>query len=588
MMARAGAHWVAVVLTVACVGVAAGQAQPATTNSTLTPMGRAMMAERNGNWADAAAEYAAVLKREPANLGALVGMEHVLPRLDRRAELLELLRTALATDSTSVGVLGVVVRVFATSGDVDSARKYVATWAARAPGDADPYREWSEAALLTRDLAQARLALDIGREKLGPTALGIERAELLQRTGDVAGAAREWLPVIRETPAYREGAVSVLVQIPPTNRQAVRDALTHDGSLEARQLLGLLLVRWGESAEGTRLVRGATPASGVAALALLHELDDELQAQPDRLSMVAHAATLEAIAANEQGAAAAHTLLDAARAYADAGDERNARRMLTAVAASPAAPAGLSSTASATLLGVLIAEGKPGDAEQVFERVRDSLRLDDRDLAARRIAMAWVRSGDLARAAKLVAADSSIEGLDLRGRLRLYRGDLAGANDLLKAAGPFDDTRGEALERVALLSLIQAIGRDSLPALGAALLALERGDTARAIAGLTDLAATLQPGGAAETRLLAARLSLSRHDTAGATALFHAADVHDFPATAAAARLALAELAIAAGDTAGARSVLEKLIIDFPESAVVPQARSLHDSLRSGAPGAGN
>jgi hypothetical protein len=588
-MRRRAIEWLALfAITTMAAGTAAGQAQPIATNSTLTPMGRAMMAERNGNWADAAAEYAAVLKREPANLGALVGMEHVMPRLDRRTELLQILCTALAADSASVGVLGVLVRVFATAGDVDSARKYVTIWAARAPGDADPYREWSEAALLTSDLAQARLALDIGRDKLGPTALGIERAELLQRTGEVAAAAREWLPVIRETPPFREGAVSVLVQIPPANRQGARDALIHDGSLEARQLLGLLLVRWGESAEGAQLVRGAAPSSPVGALALLHELDDELQAQPDRPSRLAHAATLEAIAASEQGSAAAHTLLDAARAYADAGDESNARRMLAAVAASPAAPAGLSSTASATLLGVLIAEGKPAEAEQMFDRLRDSLLLDDRDLAARRIAMAWVRSGDIARAGKLVAADSSIEGLDLRGRLRLYRGDLARANDLLKAAGPFDDTRGEALERVSLLSLIQAIGRDSLPALGSALLTLERGDSARAIAELGALAATLQPGGAAETRLLAARLALAHRDTAGAGALFHAADVHDFPGTAAAARLALAELAIAARDSTGARAVLEKLIIDFPESAVVPQARYLRDTLRGAVPGAGN
>ena len=34
--------------------VLAAQAQPAQTNSTTTPMGRATMAERNGNWAEAA------------------------------------------------------------------------------------------------------------------------------------------------------------------------------------------------------------------------------------------------------------------------------------------------------------------------------------------------------------------------------------------------------------------------------------------------------------------------------------------------------------------------------------------------------
>ncbi len=48
--------------------------------------------------------------------------------------------------------------------------------------------------------------------------------------------------------------------------------------------------------------------------------------------------------------------------------ERNARRLLGAVASNPAAPGGMATTASATpLLGVLIAEGKAAEAEKVLE-----------------------------------------------------------------------------------------------------------------------------------------------------------------------------------------------------------------------------
>ncbi len=68
--------------------VLAAQAQPVQTNSTVTPMGRATMAERNGAWADAAAQYAVILKTQPASVGALIGLEHVLPKLDRRADYL--------------------------------------------------------------------------------------------------------------------------------------------------------------------------------------------------------------------------------------------------------------------------------------------------------------------------------------------------------------------------------------------------------------------------------------------------------------------------------------------------------------------
>lgn len=561
------------------------QAQPIQANSTATPLGRALMAERNGAYADAATQYATILKTQPANLDALIGMEHVLPRLDRRAELIQRVECALVADSTSIGVFGVAVRIFAATGYPDSARKYAERWSTRVPTDDEPYREWSQAAMDARDVAQAKLALDLGRQRLGSGALTLERAEMLQRSGDIAAAAQQWVAVVRATPVFRDGAVGLLAAVPPGQRSLARDALQRDGSPEARQMLGLLLVQWGEPAEGTALVRAALPADRDAARLLLQKLFDQLHARADKASRLAAAATLEAIAQGETGPGGVHTLMDAARAYADAGDERNARRVLAAVAASPAAPGGMATAASTTLLQVLVAEGKPAEAERALTALGSQVDPDEHDRLARRVAMAWVRSGDLSRAEQLIVRDSSTQGFDLRGRLRLFRGDLAGANDLLKQAGPYDEEREQALERVTLLTLIQAIGQDSLPALGNALSALERGDSARAISGLTALAATLKPGGAAETRLLAGRIALARRDTAGALSLLHAADVKEAPAAAAAARLDIARIRVSAGRAADARSELEQLILDFPESAVVPEARRLRDTLRGAIPG---
>jgi thioredoxin-like negative regulator of GroEL len=562
--------------------VLAAQAQP--TNSTATPMGRATMAERNGAYADAAVLYAAILQTQPATLGALIGMEHVLPRLDRRAELIALVEQALAADSSSIGVLGVAVRTFASTGHADSARKYVDRWAAHAPGDGDPYREWSDAALMARDLVQAKLALDVGRERMGPKELGVERAELMQRTGDIAGAVQEWIVVVHDTPPFRDGAVGMLVQVSPALRQATRDALQKDGSREARQMLGLLLAHWGQPTEGAAMIRAALPAESTAATNLLRSLLEALKTNDGRPAQLATASTLEAIAAHETGSAAVHTLMDAAHAYADAGDERNARRLLGAVASNPAAPGGMATTASSTLLGVLIAEGKAAEAEKVLGELGNKVDADEHDRLARRIAMAWARSGDFARAEQVISADSSTDGYDLRGRLRLFRGDVAGANDLLKFAGPYDDAREQSLERVALLSLIQAIGVDSSVALGTALLTLERGDSARAVTELSDFAATLKGGGAGETRLLAGRIALAHGDTAKAIELLGQADVKDSPATAAAARLDLARISVARGRSDDARATLEQLIIDFPESALVPEARRLRDTIRGAIP----
>jgi hypothetical protein len=568
-------------------GVLAAQAQPNQTNSTTTPLGRALMAERNGAYGDAATQYATILKTQPANVGALLGMEHVLPRLDRRAELVPLIEAALAVDSTSIGIFGVAVRTFVVAGFPDSARKYTERWSARSPNDDEPYREWLDAATQARDLAQARVALDLGRQRLGPGALAIERAGLLQSAGDIAGAALEWVAIVKATPPFREGAVGQLAQVTPVQRAQVRDALQRNASPEAHQMLGLLLARWGEPVEALAMVRSALPSAPDAATILLRALLDELRLRFDKPSRLATAATLEAIAQRESGTATAGTMMEAARAYADAGDERNARRVLALVSASPGAPAGIGTAASTTMLQVLIAEGKAAEAERALAALGNQLDPDEHDRLARRVAMAWVRSGEFSRAAELIVHDSSTEGFDLRGRLRLFHGDLAGANDLLKQAGPYDEAREQALERVTLLTLIQAIGQDSLPALGDALSALERGDSGRAIRGLAALAGTLKAGGAAETRLLAARIALAIRDTAGSLALLHAADAKEAPAAAAAARLDIARISIAGGRAADARSELEQLIIDFPGSALVPEARRLRDSIRGIVPGGG-
>ena len=87
--------------------------------------------------------------------------------------------------------------------------------------------------------------------------------------------------------------------------------------------------------------------------------------------------------------------------------------------------------------------------------------------------------------------------------------------------------------------------------------------------------------------MLAARIALAVRDTAGSLALLHAADAKDAPAAAAAARLDIARISIAGGRAAEARSELEQLIIDFPGSALVPEARRLRDSIRGTVPGGG-
>lgn len=581
-----GRRAVAPALLTACLLAPLAAQQSATAPG--DSLSKGLQAERRGYFADAARLLDAALTQRPADLGALMALDRVLPSLNRRAEMVPAVVRALAVDSTNFGILSVAVRAFASAGLVDSARKYTVRWASLTPDEENPYREWVMAAMDVRDRVQAKSALEFARRQLRrPAAMAPEFAQLLQEESDLNGAIREWMIAIRESPGYRNPAVMLLGQATVVQRPVIREGLAREGSPESRRLLGLLQVHWGESVAGTALVRTALPPGKDDALTLLRLLLQELRGREDRNALLARAAALEMVAERQGGRDAVKSWMDAARAYADAGSEKDARRLLAQVAADSEAPVGIATTASSTLLGVLIAEGKPGEAERILADLGSSLDLDERDHQTRRIAMAWARLGDLDRAQAVVANDSSIAGYDLRGRLRLFAGDLAGAGQLLQAAGPYDDERETAVERVTLLVLLQSAGPDSLPQLGRALLALERGDSARAIAGLVQVAEKLKPTGQAEARLLAGRLALAVRDTAGAMRLFRAADVPEAPATAAAARLDLIRLAMVAGKLKEAETMLEQLILDYPESAVIPEARRFRDLMRGGVPGVG-
>ena len=179
-----------------------------------------------------------------------------------------------------------------------------------------------------------------------------------------------------------------------------------------------------------------------------------------------------------------------------------------------------------------------------------------------------------------------MDGLALSGRIRLYRGDIAGAVERFKAAGPFAGDRAEATERTALLALLQPIEADSLPALGAGALELEQRRHRRG-SGRPRAGGGRPAAGAGRRRAPAARRTAwpprpgSRRTRSDCSARRRAGDA---PGTAPAAELALAELLLASTGRAEAIAQLEHLILTYPESALVPQARRLLDQARGAVP----
>jgi hypothetical protein len=549
-------------------------------------MTRALDLERRGDYAAAAEAYRAMLTTRPADPSALLGLERSLLPLNRSREILPVIGIALAAAPTSAAVHGIAVRAWAAADQPDSVRSIAERWARIAPTEETPYREWGAAELGRQDRAGARAAYLRGRDRLGrPDALAAELAQMALADGDYQSALSEWLLAVRRLPGYQSTAVSTLGQAPERARPDLLRMLAQEPDLLSRRLEAELRARWGDPLGGVRALSLALPSDRVQAIAALHSLLDQLRALRTSEAKLAQGRVLEALADRAPGAQASRLRLEAARAYSAAGDRGAARRMLGGLAGDRDAPASVSSGAAATLVGVLISEGKLSEAQQRMRELRPTVSSDEYDFLRRRLASAWVRAGDLTRADSAIAPDTSVEGLALSGRIRLYRGDIKGAMARFRAAGPYTSDRAEATRRTALLALLQPLGADSLPELGQGLLLLEQGDTAQAATTLEQLAGELAPQqGGAELNLLAGRLLVATGRMAEGERLFRMAAVKDTPGTAPAAELALAELLISTQRPGEAVDLLEHLILTYPQSALVPQARRKLDEARGAVP----
>ena len=549
-------------------------------------MARAFELERRGNYADAADAYRGVLRTRPGDPGALLGLERVLLPLGRSAEIAPQVQAAQAANGRSTAILGVAMRGWAAADQPDSMRTVAERWAAVAPGDETPYREWGAAALTRRDRPGAMAAYKLGRERLHrDDALAPELAQLAVADGDFSTALREWLAAVRRLPGYRVTAINTLGPVPDSARPGLLSQLDRERDFPARRLEADLRARWGDPLRALETLASALPDDRVRSIEALRGLLDQFRTQPGRDARLATGRALELLADRSVDAERARLRLDAARAYTAAGEGEAARRMLTGIAEDRSAPGTIASGAATTLVQVLIGDGKLDEAATRLRDHRAELSSEDYAGLERRLALGYIRAGNLDRADSAIAGDSTVDGLALSGRIRLYRGDIKGAIERFKSAGPFAGERAEATERTALLAMLQPIEEDSLPALGQALLELARGDSAKAVSALDRVATELAPAkGGAEIRLLGARIAAASKQPSEAERMLRAAATPEAPGTAPAAELALAELLLDQHRPGEAVAQLEHLILTYPASALVPQARRRLDEARGAVP----
>lgn len=541
--------------------------------------------ERRGNYAGAEAIYLGVLDQHPADLGALLGLERVLVPLNRPTDLVTPLRAALAADSTQGIIYGIAIRTWTSMGQPDSVRLAALRWARQHPDDDAPYREWGAAMLAMQNRAGARQAYTMGRERLGKSdALSAELAQLAVQEQNYREATKEWIVAVGELAGYRGTAVSTLSPAPAAMRPELLAMMDAAPGPAGRGMAIDLRARWGDPLGALQRLMAGLPGNAQAARDQLQQFLAVLRPIATRDAIRARARVYEALADRVPAAQQPSVRLEAAKLYGEGGEPADARRMLSLLARDRSSPA-IAVGAASTLVELLVAADSIEAAAAQLASMPDLLDAQESARLNRLVASGWMTRGSFARADSMVAGDSSVDGLALRGRLALVRGDLKGASAALKEAGPFAGTQAEATERGALLALLQPIEQDSMPALGAAFLALARRDTAGAVERFSAVATQLPPAkGGAELMVYAGRLDAAQGQAAAAESLFRKAVTKEAPAAAAAAELELGRLYLALARPKDAIAVLEDLVLNYSGSPLVPQARRLLDIARGAVP----
>src|SRR5258708_1294243 len=510
--------------------------------------------ERSGRYADAAIVYAATVRGDPTNLPALLGLERTLFILNRMPELLPLVQNARARLPESPALRSLELRVYAALNQLDSLETIARRLAASAPQSEAPYREWGQALADRRMWDEARRAFLIGRRALGGDGtLAIELAELEQRAGNWEASAAEWGRAVTRTSDVEPNAQNELSDAPAPMHDRVARVLTLPGaSVRARRLGAELLLAWGQPNE-------AWPPMALRRFA---DLAGAL-ASPDghRVRGLALTRWAEMV----PWSLGARARAEAVRELLDGGDKVGARRVLEGFADS-------SGVAQAALIQLLIADNQLDVAEERLAATSTALTADDRASLRLALARARVARGELDRAAAALGNDSSIVAIAQRGWIALYRGDLKGAMESFRTAGPYASDPAAATERTSMMAILQRIQDESSPELGAALLTLARGDSVSGVAALRRAAARLpEQGGRLEVLLLAGQVAAQMDSAqATATAVFdEIVRAGGEGAAPAAAELEWARLLVRGGRPADPTPPLAHLLLTHPTPPVL-------------------
>jgi hypothetical protein len=532
---------------------------------------RALDLEAAGKYRDAVPLFRTALHTS-AGVNALLGLERVYAELGWSDSLVAPLDTLIAANPAEETYRTVQLRTLQSLGRDVELRHAFDKWIHDMPTSAAPYREYARLLLQKNRSAAADSVLARARQTLGTMKdLQFELAQARAAQGQWVESAQAWRQALANADYLEQAAAYALAPTPSSTRNQIREIfLALPIEVAARRALADLEMSWGSPIDGWNALKGIPPDS--AAAEAWSEFAKRAEAE-ERWGLAR-----EALESSLRWKRTPEISVRAATAAINAGDPAAALRL------APISDArGDSALAARSYLPLtvraLAALGRPAEAERIVNAYDRFLNPGARNSLTRTIAWGWVRTGDMARArAALAATGAEGDSSDAAGWLALYEGNLKAARSLLRGGS-------ESSPELALaLGLAARLKTDTAVAVGKAFLALARNDSAAAAAEFERAAAMTPP---VQSLLLftAARIYAARGVDSSAVALWkRIVDESKDSPEAPQAELEWARLLRKRGDNASAATHLEHLILPFPESSLVPQARRELDVVRAAVP----
>ena len=539
------------------IAVQTGSAQGGGTES--AALSRALDLEGSGKCKEAIPLFRQALTGSDDPAGALFGLERCVAEAGNPDTLLFVIDSVLAKRPRDPVARTIQLRTLTNTHRSEAARLAFQHWVNAVPGEATPFREYARLLLDAGLTRAADTVLTFAMQRLGGgRQVAAELAELKGALGMWEASATNWRQAMTYAPYLEASAIFVLGAANGVARDTIRGILAADPKdLSVRRILAGLEMRWTSAREAWNALSLLTPTDSVVEAWMQFAADAE-----ERESwLVARDAYAAALARRRQ----ASLVVRVASAALQGGEPASALAWADSLTVwRDSSQAGTIALVRLRALGQL---GRAAAADSLLQARSAALDPVTRGDAVRAVAWAWVRMGDVPRARATLARGGEESDERSAAWMALYEGDLKTARTGLRR---LDEVTRDA---VLALSVLARTRGEKSEGIGRAFLALARSDTAGAA---KEFEATAKDIVDASPLLLAiaARLYRSTPDSAKSEVIWDSLiKSHAQSPEAAEADLEWAKVLRRHGKGPAAIARLEHLILTYPQSALVPQAR---------------